>query len=77
MSQRVAIYPGTFDPITLGHGDIIKRALKIVDKLVIGVAADTTKSPIFSLDERVELVKNDVASLCSPEKIDVQPFHGL
>ncbi|PIR39497.1 MAG: pantetheine-phosphate adenylyltransferase [Alphaproteobacteria bacterium CG11_big_fil_rev_8_21_14_0_20_39_49] len=75
MPNRTAVYPGTFDPITLGHKDIIKRAVKIVDKLIIAVAVDTAKTPIFSLDERVEMVKADVADISS--NIEVVGFEGL
>ncbi|MDA0780915.1 MAG: pantetheine-phosphate adenylyltransferase [Rickettsiales bacterium] len=75
MPNRTAVYPGTFDPITLGHKDIIKRAVKIVDKLIIAVAVDTAKTPIFSLDERVEMVKADVADINS--NIEVVGFEGL
>ena len=54
--QRVGLYPGTFDPITNGHLDIIGRAVKLVDKLVIGVAINSGKGPLFTLEERVEMV---------------------
>ena len=52
---RCAVYPGTFDPITLGHGDIISRATRVVDRLIIAVASNPGKRPMFGLDERVEL----------------------
>ena len=55
--MRVGLYPGTFDPLTLGHIDIISRASTLVDKLVIGVAINNDKNPLFSLEERVELIK--------------------
>ena len=74
---KIAIYPGTFDPITFGHLDIIKRASEIVDHLVIAVAKDTAKNPLFTLAERVELVKNEVANLGSDTKISVEQFEGL
>ena len=60
MSQKIGIYPGTFDPITYGHIDVIKRALKIVDKLIIAIAKDTNKDYFFSSDERVELMKKSL-----------------
>ena len=60
MSQKIGIYPGTFDPITYGHIDVIKRALKIVDKLIIAVAKDTNKDYFFSSDERVELMRKSL-----------------
>ncbi len=53
----IGLYPGTFDPMTLGHIDIVKRAVKLVDKLVIGVATNASKSPLFSLEERMEMVR--------------------
>jgi len=80
MAKRSGIYPGTFDPITSGHVDIIKRAVKIVDRLIIAVAADTAKTPIFSIPQRVELVKQDVFDALPAEesaKIEVIGFEGL
>jgi pantetheine-phosphate adenylyltransferase len=61
--ERVGIYPGTFDPITLGHMDIIERGAKLVDRLIIGVTTNIAKSPMFSDDERIAIVKREVASL--------------
>lgn len=75
MTYRIAVYPGTFDPITAGHLDIIKRALKICDKLIIAIAADTAKTPIFSVKERVLMVENDVELLNGT--IEVKGFEGL
>lgn len=63
MSARTAVYPGTFDPVTLGHMDIIGRAARIVDRLVIGVTTNPSKSPMFTLDERMEMVRREVASI--------------
>lgn len=75
---RTGVYPGTFDPITVGHTDIIKRALHVVDKLVIGVALDTGKSPIFGLDERAALVRADMDALgADAKRIEVKTFSGL
>lgn len=76
-ASRIGVYPGTFDPITLGHIDVIKRALKIVDKLIIAVAVDTAKTPIFSLEERVEMVRADVTPLANGVEIEVLGFEGL
>ncbi|WP_262695212.1 pantetheine-phosphate adenylyltransferase [Kordiimonas aquimaris] len=77
--QRIGIYPGTFDPITNGHLDIIKRGLRLVDKLVIGVATNPSKDPMFSLSERVAVVEretHDMAKVAGVE-IDVMPFDEL
>jgi pantetheine-phosphate adenylyltransferase len=77
---RVGIYPGTFDPITNGHTDIIRRAAKIVDRLVIGVARNDGKGPLFSTDERVEIVRDDVSHSLDPEtagRIEVRAFETL
>ena len=75
--QRIGLYPGTFDPITNGHTDIIGRAVKLVDKLVIGVAINAGKGPLFSLEERVEILRQETAHLTSTAEIVVEPFEGL
>ena len=77
---RVGIYPGTFDPITNGHTDIIRRAAKIVDRLVVGVARNDGKGPLFSTDERVEIVRDDIVRLLDKEardRIEVRAFDIL
>ena len=61
--MRIALYPGTFDPITLGHVDIIRRASMLVDRLVIGVAINRDKGPLFSFEERVEMIELECAAL--------------
>jgi pantetheine-phosphate adenylyltransferase len=61
--RRTGLYPGTFDPLTLGHLDIVQRAVKLVDHLVIGVATNPSKSPMFTLEERMEMVRNETAPL--------------
>ena len=71
------VYPGTFDPITNGHLDIIGRAVKLVDKLVIGVAINEAKKPLFSLEERVEMVRAEVEKFEAGAAIEVRPFDGL
>ncbi|HLZ82802.1 MAG TPA: adenylyltransferase/cytidyltransferase family protein, partial [Caulobacteraceae bacterium] len=60
---RTGLYPGTFDPIHNGHLDLIRRALRLVDRLVIGVAINSGKGPMFSLEERVEILKSETAKL--------------
>ena len=80
MSQpRVGLYPGTFDPITNGHLDVIARAARLMDRLVVGVAINAGKGPMFPLKERVELVKTEIASNIKPNgvQIEVRPFEGL
>jgi len=74
---RVGLYPGTFDPIHNGHTDIMGRAAKLVDKLVIGVAINAGKGPLFSLEERVAIVEEAVNPLRNQCEIVVQPFEGL
>ena len=74
--QRVGLYPGTFDPITFGHLDIIRRAALLVDRLVVGVAVQSTKTPIFTLEERCRLIEAEAAEL-SGGVIEVRSFDGL
>jgi pantetheine-phosphate adenylyltransferase len=74
---RIGLYPGTFDPLTNGHLDIIGRAIKLVDKLVIGVAVNSGKGPLFSLEERVEMVQRESAHLNTHAEIEVRPFETL
>ena len=71
---RVGLYPGTFDPMTNGHLDIIGRAVKLVDKLVIGVAINEGKGPMFSLDERVAIVREETAHLQKVAEIELMHF---
>ncbi len=63
MSLRTGVYPGTFDPITLGHMDIIRRGAKLVDRLVIGVTTNPSKSPMFTVEERMAMVRREIAGL--------------
>jgi pantetheine-phosphate adenylyltransferase len=76
---RVGLSPGTFDPITLGHMDILRRATKLVDRLVVGVAINPGKDPLFSLDERVEMVRDATKPIAGEFgiEIDVRPFDKL
>jgi pantetheine-phosphate adenylyltransferase len=76
--QLTGLYPGTFDPVTLGHLDIIKRAVKLVDHLVIGVATNSSKLPLFTLDERVAMVRSEAERLAAGHAtIAVVPFDTL
>ena len=75
--MRIGLYPGTFDPVTNGHLDIIGRAVKLVDKLVIGVARNDDKGPLFTTDERVIMVEQVVAPLHDGTIIEVRPFESL
>lgn len=79
MTKRIGLYPGTFDPITLGHIDIVGRAVKLVDELVIGVAINRDKKPLFDLDERVAMVKTEMAPIAkaSGVSIHVNSFESL
>jgi pantetheine-phosphate adenylyltransferase len=76
MSRRVGIYPGTFDPITLGHADIIRRGAKLVDHLIIGVTTNIAKSPMFSDAERMAMVEREVAAL-GLGNVEVVGFNAL
>jgi pantetheine-phosphate adenylyltransferase len=73
--MRIGVYPGTFDPITLGHMDIIRRGAKLVDQLVIGVTTNPSKSPMFTVEERMETVRREVAAVGG--SISVVSFDSL
>ena len=77
--SHTGVYPGTFDPVTNGHMDIISRATRVVDQLIIGVAINAGKGPLFTLDERVSMVKHEISQLAEGVaiRIKVQPFEGL
>ena len=77
--KKIGLYPGTFDPITYGHIDVIKKSLKIVDKLVIAVSNDYIKNYLFSSEERVSIIKNSIYDdlKMSKKKINVIPFNTL
>ena len=74
-SGRIGVYPGTFDPITLGHLDIIRRGSRLVDKLVIGVTTNPSKQPMFTVAERMEMVRREIESL--PANVEVVEFDTL
>lgn len=73
--ERVGVYPGTFDPVTFGHLDIIRRGAKLVDRLVIGVTTNASKSPMFTVEERLEMVRREVAGIAG--QISVVSFNSL
>jgi pantetheine-phosphate adenylyltransferase len=77
--SKIGIYPGTFDPITIGHIDVIKRSLKIVDKLIIAVSSDDAKDNLFSVDERVLMIKNSLFKdlKFKPKKLKILSFNTL
>lgn len=75
MTTRIGIYPGTFDPITLGHMDIIERGAKLVDRLIIGVTTNMAKSPMFSDDERIAIVRREVTGIA--DNVEVIGFNSL
>jgi pantetheine-phosphate adenylyltransferase len=77
--MRIGLYPGTFDPVTLGHVDIIERAMALVDRLVIGVAINRDKGPLFALEERVAMVEAECAAIVARTggEIVVHPFENL
>ncbi len=74
MTRKTAVYPGSFDPITFGHMDIINRALKIFDEVVIAIARNDKKSPMFSVEERLDLIK---AALAGNDRVRIDTFDGL
>ncbi|HEY0413934.1 MAG TPA: pantetheine-phosphate adenylyltransferase [Allosphingosinicella sp.] len=72
--MKTAVYPGTFDPVTLGHMDIIRRGAKLVDRLVIGVTTNPSKSPMFTVEERIDMVRREIAGIGG---VDVVSFDSL
>jgi pantetheine-phosphate adenylyltransferase len=77
--MRIGLYPGTFDPITLGHSDIIRRASLLVDRLVIGVAINRDKGPLFTLDERVSMIEAEAGQIAETTGVEIRvhPFENL
>ena len=76
MSKRIGIYPGTFDPITLGHADIIRRGAKLVDHLIIGVTTNPSKNPMFDTEERLAMVRREVEAM-GLRNVEVVGFNAL
>ncbi|HJQ57903.1 MAG TPA: pantetheine-phosphate adenylyltransferase [Vineibacter sp.] len=79
MADRIGIYPGTFDPITSGHAEIVRRSMRVVDKLVLAPAMNVGKGPLFTLEERVEMLREIIADQ-PPDvaaRISIVPFTGL
>ncbi len=72
--KKIAIYPGTFDPVTYGHLDLLNRALKIFDKVIVAVAVNESKKPLFSLDERVKMIRDSIGKNVS---VEIECFSGL
>ncbi|MEG6567827.1 pantetheine-phosphate adenylyltransferase [Thermoanaerobacterium saccharolyticum] len=72
--MNIAVYPGSFDPVTNGHLDVIKRAAKVFDKLIVAVLVNPSKAPMFSLEERVEMLKDATAEI---ENVEIDSFSGL
>ena len=77
--MRIGLYPGTFDPLTLGHLDIIRRASRLVDKLIIGVAINNAKSPMFSLEDRVQMIDEEISPISKEFGVQIKthPFKNL
>ena len=71
--MRIGLYPGTFDPVTRGHKDIIRRAVKLVDRLVIGVAINRDKGPLFTLEERVEMIRRETGPIAAKSGVEIEP----
>jgi len=72
--KHIAVYPGTFDPMTMGHQSLVRRALKVFDRIIVAVARQTPKQTLFTLEERVEMIREVFAG---EHRITVEPFHGL
>ena len=77
MSEKIAVYPGTFDPFTFGHLDVVRRSSKLFDRIIISVAENNSKSALFNLDERIEIVSNVISNEKDLDKIEIKGFSGL
>jgi pantetheine-phosphate adenylyltransferase len=77
--ERTGVYPGTFDPITSGHTEVVRRSLRLVDRLVIGPFVNIGKGPLFSLQERIDIIQEDIEDFAQADKerIKVLPYEGL
>ncbi len=75
--MKIALYPGTFDPITKGHLDVIARGLRIFDRIVVAVASNPSKKPLFSFEERVDLAKKVISDTDGMERVEVMEFDNL
>lgn len=76
MADRIGVYPGTFDPITLGHADIIRRGAKLVDRLIIGVTTNPSKNPMFTPEERIAMVEREIAAM-GIDNVSIIGFNAL
>ena len=77
MNNKIGIYPGTFDPLTFGHIDLIKRSLNIVDKLIIGLADNNNKTPLLSIDDRKSIIQSDLNEFINNDQITIKVIRGL
>ena len=77
MTERIGLYPGSFDPITNGHMDIIRRSLKVVDNLIVGIAVNVSKAEYFSTEERQQIIEEDIENIGLSDKIKIHSFEGL
>ena len=77
MTERIGLYPGSFDPITNGHMDIIRRSLKVVDKLIVGIAVNVSKAEYFSTEERLQIIEEDIKNIGLSDRIKIHSFEGL
>ena len=77
MTERIGLYPGSFDPITNGHMDIIRRSLKVVDELIVGIAVNVSKAEYFSTEERMQIIEEDIKHIGLSDRIKIHSFEGL
>ena len=77
MTVKIAVYPGTFDPFTFGHLDVVKRSSKLFDKIIVSVAENNNKSALFNLDERIKILSDVISTEKDLDKIEIRGFKGL